>query len=443
MGSRWGIILVAVLGAARAEAATVPKTVNVQGVLRDGVGGLESGSFQFTINVYSALTGGTSLWTQTQASIPVESGFFTLTLATNDTGDKTIADIVEQNASPLFVGVTLQGDASELPRIQLNTVPYAFVADHATSVDNFGGVPASAVSNLFGGAGGSCATGQLATGISSGGTLACAPYAVDGTSVSVNVNHQLTAAVPLTDGTNLHTLAGEAVALNTLAGDATNLHTLAASATTTALTTLASDESSLNALAAAQSCPSGFVSGINASGALTCATAYTGDTTSVSVNAATNVVSLASPVSKAVTFSGAAVSFASAAGSSVAFAGPVSSTGVLTTTAAAGSAVDLSAGTVALPVSTVVQIGTSANPGVATAACPSSSYVAIGGGCSTPSVTVGAGLFVNCPSNGPASATAAAACVSGATPTTTSWSCSMKASGSFVMTAYVICLKQH
>ena len=164
------------LGAVDASAvgvATVPTTVNVQGVLRDGVGGLESGSFQFTINVYAAATGGASLWTETQASVPVESGFFTLALSDNDTHDKTIADIIEGNSSPLFVGVTLQGDLSELPRIQLNTVPYAFVADHATTVDNFGGVAASAISNVFGGSN-KCAAGTAIQAIAADGTLSCA-----------------------------------------------------------------------------------------------------------------------------------------------------------------------------------------------------------------------------------------------------------------------------
>src|ERR1039458_5979087 len=91
------VFAVATSAPVNAATATVPPSVNVQGVLRDGVGGLESGSFQFTINVYSVATGGVTLWTETQASVPVESGFFTLTLSENDGATKTIADVIEGN----------------------------------------------------------------------------------------------------------------------------------------------------------------------------------------------------------------------------------------------------------------------------------------------------------------------------------------------------------
>lgn len=161
---------------AGAVTATVPANVNVQGVLRDGVGGLESGTFQFTLRVYAVAVGGTALWTETQSSVPVESGFFTLTLSSNDGGTMTIAEVIETNASPLFVGVTLQGDASELPRIPLNTVPYAFVADHATTVDTFGGIDTTHIGNLFGsnGTANKCAGASFATGIDTTGNVTCA-----------------------------------------------------------------------------------------------------------------------------------------------------------------------------------------------------------------------------------------------------------------------------
>lgn len=159
---------------AGAVTATVPANVNVQGVLRDGVGGLESGAFQFTINIYSAAAGGTSLWTETQSSVPVESGFFTLTLSESD-AHVSIADVVENHASPLYVGVTLQGDSAELPRIPLNSVPYAFVADHATTVDNFGGIDSTHIGNLFGsnGTANKCSATTFATGIDSNGNVTC------------------------------------------------------------------------------------------------------------------------------------------------------------------------------------------------------------------------------------------------------------------------------
>ncbi len=173
------IILSLFSSTAFAVTANVPPQLSVQGVLRDGQGGLESGSFQFTIKVWDAETAGNTLWVQTQAAVPVESGFFTLILGQADGTSpnplETIANLVETEAGPLWVGVQVQGDPLELTRIALNAVPYAFVADHATSVDNFGGINATAISNVFGGSQGSKCTGNnVIQAIDASGNVTCA-----------------------------------------------------------------------------------------------------------------------------------------------------------------------------------------------------------------------------------------------------------------------------
>jgi hypothetical protein len=133
-----------VWGSPRAHAAGVPSAVHVQGVLRAEAGGLESGTFGFTLRLYNGATSLTPLYTETQGGVAVESGVFNLRVGLVQSLD---GDLFANN-SDLYLGVEVEGDPNgELPRIPLGTTPYAFQAehaDHATNADTLNGLEPSA-----------------------------------------------------------------------------------------------------------------------------------------------------------------------------------------------------------------------------------------------------------------------------------------------------------
>ncbi len=60
--------------------AAVPKLLTYQGILKNGSGSYLTGTYSMTFRVYSAATGGSVLWTETQSSVSTSSGKFIVQL---------------------------------------------------------------------------------------------------------------------------------------------------------------------------------------------------------------------------------------------------------------------------------------------------------------------------------------------------------------------------
>jgi hypothetical protein len=65
-------MLLSVAGVAHA----VPNFLQYQGRLTDAAGNPQNGNFSIQFAVYSVATGGSALWTETQANVAVANGLF-------------------------------------------------------------------------------------------------------------------------------------------------------------------------------------------------------------------------------------------------------------------------------------------------------------------------------------------------------------------------------
>jgi hypothetical protein len=60
--------------------ADIPHLIRYQGKVTDKQGAPLNGAYNITFRIYDSATGGTLLWSETQPSIPVNNGIFTVLL---------------------------------------------------------------------------------------------------------------------------------------------------------------------------------------------------------------------------------------------------------------------------------------------------------------------------------------------------------------------------
>lgn len=133
MNSRLSILFAAAVCLALAASALAagPQLINYQGTLTNDQGQPLDGTYSLTFKVYAAASGGTPLWTQTSASVPVDEGLFSVLLGSTafPAGLFTGAD--------RWLGVTVGAAAELTPRARFTSVPWALratVADTALVV---------------------------------------------------------------------------------------------------------------------------------------------------------------------------------------------------------------------------------------------------------------------------------------------------------------------
>ena len=128
-------LAVALWSSARAQeeapqaALAIPTTLNYQGYLREPDGSLTTGAYDITANIYNIATGGDPLYTTTLPGVTVRDGLFNLVLG----DDPSLPSSVFANA-PLYIGISLNGEAELIPRQRLHAVPWAFQA--STLINN-------------------------------------------------------------------------------------------------------------------------------------------------------------------------------------------------------------------------------------------------------------------------------------------------------------------
>ena len=123
--------------------AQIPKTISYQGVLTDAGGTpVADATYNLTLKLYAAATGGSPLWTEAQ-SAPTSKGIFSVVL-----GTVTPLDLAFDK--PYWLGIAVGGAAEMTPRVRLTSSPYSF---HSLNADTAGWV------NVDFGAGGSVACG--------------------------------------------------------------------------------------------------------------------------------------------------------------------------------------------------------------------------------------------------------------------------------------------
>jgi hypothetical protein len=112
-----------------------------QGRLNDTNGPLNTNAAMI-VRIYAVSSGGAALWQETQSSVPVTNGLFSVAL-----GQSVPVDASILNGNARWLGISVNGNAELTPRIQITAAPYAITAGNLTGV-----VPASGLSGTYSGA---------------------------------------------------------------------------------------------------------------------------------------------------------------------------------------------------------------------------------------------------------------------------------------------------
>jgi hypothetical protein len=93
-------------------------TLSIQGILKKSSGiAVEDGNYNITFKLYTAPTGGTAIWTESQTDVEVSSGIYSAALGTTNPLNVPFNQLY-------YLGVTI-GSSELTPRILLTSAPYA------------------------------------------------------------------------------------------------------------------------------------------------------------------------------------------------------------------------------------------------------------------------------------------------------------------------------
>jgi hypothetical protein len=98
-------------------ASTQTTTISYQGHLTDNAGEPVNGDLPMTFTLYDAPTSGTAVWTEERSgsnTVPVTAGLFSVSLGSVTPLDTTLF------GEPLWLGISVNGDAEMTPREQLD-----------------------------------------------------------------------------------------------------------------------------------------------------------------------------------------------------------------------------------------------------------------------------------------------------------------------------------
>jgi hypothetical protein len=102
--------------------AAIPEKMDYSGYLYLTGGGAVTGTKDLSFSIYTASSGGTALWTEAHASVPIANGLYNIELGSITTF--TSASLAFN--IPYYLGVTVENDSEMSPRKPLLTSAYSF-----------------------------------------------------------------------------------------------------------------------------------------------------------------------------------------------------------------------------------------------------------------------------------------------------------------------------
>lgn len=112
--------------------ASVPQLISFQGKLADTSGNpVPDGSHSLTFSIYSVSGGGSPIWSETQPSVPVADGIFSVLLGSVI----SLHDTVFAETSR-WLGISVEGGTELVPRTQIVSVPFS---ERVNTVDGASG----------------------------------------------------------------------------------------------------------------------------------------------------------------------------------------------------------------------------------------------------------------------------------------------------------------
>jgi hypothetical protein len=127
--SFWAFFIVAAGMTGPSWGASSPQRIGFQGKLLDTANNPRNGGFEMTFRIFDAPTAGTELWSETQLSVPVNNGVFSVQL-----GGNVALTAGLFNSASAYLEVQVSPDSAMAPRQQLLMSPYAFRALIADSL---------------------------------------------------------------------------------------------------------------------------------------------------------------------------------------------------------------------------------------------------------------------------------------------------------------------
>ncbi len=112
--------------------AAVPHLINYQGRLTDTAGVPLNGSYAITFRIYNAETAGAMLWEETQASVVVQKGIFSVLLG-------SVTNLGLAFDIPYFLEIKV-GNEVMAPRQRITSAGYAIRAETAENANTVGNV---------------------------------------------------------------------------------------------------------------------------------------------------------------------------------------------------------------------------------------------------------------------------------------------------------------
>jgi hypothetical protein len=164
--NRINIVLAALgcLAAAATEAAAAPGQINFASRLSDGSGPAQ-GSVTVMFQLYRAPTGGSSIWSESQALVAADG------LVVTQLGMQTALDATIVDGAPLYLEVAVDGQILS-PRLGMVSVPYAIRASVADDAETVGGRDPSELQQTITG---SCPGGASIRAVATDGSVTCEP----------------------------------------------------------------------------------------------------------------------------------------------------------------------------------------------------------------------------------------------------------------------------
>jgi hypothetical protein len=122
------LTLILTLAVATGILADLPKTLNYNGKLTSADGNVINDDVDIIFRIFNIESGGAALWSESHSDVPITNGLFSITL-----GETEGIDIAFD--TPYWIELQVDGEILA-PREKMASVPYAFRAIKADSVDN-------------------------------------------------------------------------------------------------------------------------------------------------------------------------------------------------------------------------------------------------------------------------------------------------------------------
>lgn len=106
--------------------AAVPKIVTYNGLLKNTAGSYLTGAYAMKFRIYTASTGGAAIWTETQSTVSVSSGRFSVQLG-------SVTPLNLDFSQDYWLSVEIGADGEMTPRQRLTSVGYAYMAEQVVN----------------------------------------------------------------------------------------------------------------------------------------------------------------------------------------------------------------------------------------------------------------------------------------------------------------------